>query len=221
MNLQSQPLPGDQLELCPPLVAPSSQEPAKIALPYEAGLFRAIEIDPPWQYRDRGFNGYDTVQEYRIHCPYPTMGLDELAAMGPELARVANERCHLWLWTTKDFLPDGFALLDAWGGWKFKQLFTWIKTSQVSGKLTYGMGYWCRNACEYLILAVNETKGNRPLAATTTPNYILAPRAKHSAKPEAAYDLIRANSAEPRLSIFQRSAREGFECWGNEMEETP
>lgn len=189
-----------------------------ILLPYPSSQFRAIEMDPPWQYKDRGYNGYDTVQEYRIHCPYPTMSLEELAAMGPEINRVAAERCHLWMWTTKDFLPDSFDLIKAWG-WQFKQVFTWIKTSQKTGNLTYGMGYWCRNATEFLILSVNHTKGNRPLAATTTPNYILAPRANHSAKPEAAYDMIRANSPEPRLSIFQRTPRAGFECWGNELAE--
>ena len=188
-----------------------------IHLPYPDSTFQAIEIDPPWQYKSRGYNGFETVQKYRIHCPYPLMSLPEIEAMGPEINRVATDKAHLWLWVTKDFLPDGFDLLNSWG-WQYKQIFTWLKTTK-AGVPSYGMGYWCRNACEYLILAVNATKGNRPLAATTTPNYILAPKGGHSAKPEAAYDLIRANSPGPRLSIFQRTHREGFSCWGNQLEE--
>lgn len=188
-----------------------------ISLPYKDNLYRCIEIDCPWQYKDRGYNGFDTVQKYRIHCPYPTMSQWELSQMGPEINRVANERCHLWMWTTKDFMADALGLIRLWG-WEMKQIFTWLKTRK-DGGLTYGMGYWCRNACEYLILAVSQTRENRPLAATTTPNYILAPRANHSAKPEAAYEMIRANSPEPRLSIFQRTPREGFECWGNELKD--
>jgi N6-adenosine-specific RNA methylase IME4 len=189
-----------------------------ITFPYETGRFRAIEIDPPWRYKDRGYNGHDTVQKYRIHCPYPTMSLEEIEAMGAEINRVAAPVAHLWLWTTKDWLEDSFALLRAWG-WTFKQIVTWVKTTK-AGKPTYGMGHWMRNGCEYMLFAVNEPKNNFPLARTTTPNHLHAPRGGHSAKPEAAYDMIRANSPEPRLSIFQRSAREGFECWGNEMEET-
>lgn len=198
-----------------------------IALPYEDGRFRCIEIDPPWRYKDRGYNGFDTVQEYRIHCPYQTMTLSDIELMGDEINRVANREhgCHLWLWTTKDFLPDAFDLIFGWG-WEYKQLITWVKCSKAEVP-TYGMGYWLRNACEYLILAVNRTKKNRPLCATTTPNYIFsvpdggaffASRDRHSKKPDSSYEMIRNNSPEPRLSIFQRSEREGFECWGNEME---
>ena len=80
------------------------------------------------------------------------------------------------------------------------------------------MGHWLRNGTEFLLLAVNTKRGNLPLKRTTTPNYLLAPRLGHSVKPPAAYEMIQQNSPGPRLSIFQRSSRDGFECWGNEME---
>ena len=218
----------------------------KIELPFGENYARAIEIDPPWQYKDCGYNGFDSVQKHRIHCPYPTMSLPEIWAMGSEINRVASENCHLWTWTTKDFMEASLELVRSWG-WETKQIFTWIKTTNgfsrnhsgmrgfsgeqieeaspvleamgLPGKPKYGMGSWGRNGCEYLILAVNNSKKSNSLlpAKNTIPNYFFAPTAGHSAKPEKAYDLIKSLSPGPRLSIFQRTEREGFECWGNEM----
>ena len=36
-----------------------SSAPA-ISLP--SGIFRCVEVDPPWQYRDRSFNGTNSTQ---------------------------------------------------------------------------------------------------------------------------------------------------------------
>jgi N6-adenosine-specific RNA methylase IME4 len=58
----------------------------------------------------------------------------------------------------------------------------------------------------------------RPKCAEDTPNYFFAQRTGHSIKPDYAYDLIRKNHPGPRVSIFQRSSRLGFYCWGNEMD---
>lgn len=48
-------------------------------------------------------------------------------------------------------------------------------------------------------------------------NHFFAQRTGHSVKPDFAYRLIRDNHDGPRISIFQRTKRAGFECWGNEM----
>jgi len=43
-----------------------------------------------------------------------------------------------------------------------------------------------------------------------------APVREHSRKPDFFYDLVKAVSPEPRLDIFGRESRDGFEVWGNE-----
>lgn len=187
-----------------------------VVLPFD-GPFKTIEVDFPWAYRDRGYNGFATVQRYRIHCNYPTLSVADAHAMAGEIKRVvAKDGCHLWFWTTKDFLEESFDIIRAWG-FTYKQIFTWVKTTK-AGKPTYGMGHWGRNGVEFLLFGT--TKGMRLQEATTTPNYFFAPRMGHSVKPEAGYSLIRANSPTPRLSLFQRTPREGFTCWGNELKET-
>ena len=238
---------------------------SKIILPYEDNLFHCIEADPPWRFRDRNYNGYESVQRYRIHCSYPTMPTSEILDMEEEIKRVSSSTCHLWLWSTKDFLDDAFEVLETWG-FAFRQIFTWIKTTKdlksytksiirdikqsgiklstkqiqsiadsitnrsqeylsLYGKPTYGMGYWGRNGCEYLLFGTN-TKSYRPKGFTSLPNYFFATRPRvqrtviekgeikkitrqHSYKPQEGYDLIVNHSREPRLSLFQRRPKDG------------
>lgn len=187
-----------------------------LELPFPYAEFACVEADPPWQYRDRGYNGFETVQRYRIHCPYPTMSVSEILAMAHEVRRVRAVFAHLWLWATKDFLHDAFHIMEEWG-FQYRQTFTWVKCNK-SGQPSYGMGYWGRNGCEFLLLGTSAP-AFKLLDGRRTPNYILAPRGRHSAKPEAAYEIIRRNSPGPRLSLFQRTPREGFTCWGNQLQE--
>ena len=224
----------------PRFIPPKSDD---ITLPYRDHAFACIEADPPWQYRDRGYNGRQEVQKYRIHTPYDTMSVDELIAMGDEVQRVSAPSCHLWMWTTKDFRFDAERIMRAWG-FTFKNASPWVKTTSrlrrtqkglkqftneeieiaqrvfdalgMPGKPAYGMGHWLRPQHEALLLGVNDNSF-RPLNATREPAMVFAPKTKHSAKPKQAYELIRRNSPGPRLSMFQRTEREGFTCWGNEL----
>jgi N6-adenosine-specific RNA methylase IME4 len=44
------------------------------------------------------------------------------------------------------------------------------------------------------------------------------PRGKHSAKPEAFQDIVESMSPAPRLELFARRKRLGWDSWGNEIE---
>jgi N6-adenosine-specific RNA methylase IME4 len=106
-------------------------------------------------------------------------------------------------------------------------MYTWVKTygdeidtmelEELPEEPPYcGGGYWGRNSCEYLLFFVNPSKDNRPMNAPRERNVFYAPRSEHSAKPDIAYEVIRRNSPGPRVSLFQRSHREGFIPWGNQ-----
>ena len=198
-----------------------------IDLPWEDGQFATGEEDPPWCYEDNGFNGYQSVQEYRIHCPYRTMSFRNILRAGREFSRVMKPDSHYYLWTTKDFLLEALIALRM-RGYQFKNMLVWIKTAQ-SGRPTYGMGHWFRNGVELMLFGTRGQPG-RPAMATTQPNYFFAPKpgkillpngqiSKHSRKPQEAYDLICRNSPGPRVSFFQRGTRPGFYCWGDEATE--
>ena len=60
---------------------------------------------------------------------------------------------------------------------------------------------------------------SRALAGEAVPLYttaILAPRTRHSEKPAQSYVMMEDLGAAPRLELFARRRREGWETWGNE-----
>jgi N6-adenosine-specific RNA methylase IME4 len=42
-------------------------------------------------------------------------------------------------------------------------------------------------------------------------------RGKHSRKPDIFYNKLKENTQEPRIDIFAREHRDGWDAWGNEI----
>jgi N6-adenosine-specific RNA methylase IME4 len=107
-------------------------------------------------------------------------------------------------------LPEALNLLPAWG-FQYKSSMFWIKP-------TVGTGYWLRNQAEILLIG---TKGNVPAPAPgeQPPQVVTASRGKHSEKPAAFVENIeRLFPSVPKLELFARRARPGWDGWGNEVD---
>lgn len=115
-------------------------------------------------------------------------------------------------WRYGDNLPgpgrgDGLHLMSGWG-FAYKTMLTWAKPQ-------IGMGRYLRNTTEHVLFGV---RGRLPAEGPKNiPSHVLAPRGKHSRKPDEAYDVIRTISPAPRIDLFAREEREGFDVWGNEV----
>jgi N6-adenosine-specific RNA methylase IME4 len=58
-----------------------------------------------------------------------------------------------------------------------------------------------------------------PAEAVRVPSVIRAARGRHSAKPEAVYQMLESDYPELRkLELFARTRRAGWEAWGNQAE---
>lgn len=159
------------------------------------GTYPTIVIDPPWRYDNVATRG--AAEDH-----YPTMGLDELAA----LDLPAADDAHIYLWVTNGFIREGFDLLDAWD-FRYKTTLTWCKPQ-------IGMGNWFRNSTEHVLFGV---RGKLPTQRNDVPTWFLANRTKHSAKPESFYDLVESCSPAPWFEMFSRRKRLGdWHVWGNE-----
>jgi N6-adenosine-specific RNA methylase IME4 len=137
---------------------------------------------------------------------YPVMSLAEVCAL--PVADLAADDCVLFLWTTVPLWRKAFEVLDAWG-FEYKSGLVWDKEIP-------GMGYWVRGQHELLLLA---TKGHPPppLTENVPTSVIRERRREHSRKPEASYALIeRVFPDLPKLELFARQPRPGWEVWGNE-----
>lgn len=79
-----------------------------------------------------------------------------------------------------------------------------------------GTGYWYRNHVEQLLVA---TRGDIPAPAPgrQPPQVHAASAAEHSAKPEKfALDIEALFPRVPKLEMFARRPRAGWDTWGNE-----
>lgn len=184
------------------------------ALVMQKGKYKTILIDPPWEYGKWGKPSKKSqaskgVQDMVIDMPYKTMTVEEIKLL--PIGSLANKNCELYLWTTQKYLPDSFDVLKAWG-FKYCQTLTWCKKPRGTGQ----GGVYCPTT-EFLILA---RIGKMPKVdrIDTTWWEVKRPHNKHSAKPENFQDIIETVSKPPRLEMFARRYRMGWDVWGNEVE---
>ena len=170
--------------------------------PWPTGTYGVILADPPW----RPTAG--TLDPSRqIENQYPTMTRDDLVAMGPDVRRLRAPQCVLLLWVATQKLDEAVALVEAWG-FQIQSGAVWVKPS-------IGMGYWFRAQHELLILATHGTPPT-PLPADRPSSVITAPRREHSEKPHEQYALIdRMFPGVPKVELFARTTRDGWDRWGN------
>lgn len=166
-----------------------------------AGKFSTIVIDPPWPMEKIERD----VAPDQVAFDYPTMSEDQLAAF--PVADMAADDCHLFCWTTHKFLPMSLRLLDAWG-FRYVLTMVWHKPG---GFQPFGLPQY---NCEFAIYA---RRGTPTFADTKAFNVCFqAPRREHSRKPDEFYDVIRRVTTGPRIDVFSREARDGFDQYGNE-----
>jgi N6-adenosine-specific RNA methylase IME4 len=165
--------------------------------------YRTILADPPWPQPMTG--GWKSRQQRARALPYPSMTLEAIKAL--PVADLAAPDAHLWLWVTNAFLRDGFDVMAAWG-FKYLAPVTWVKPS--------GLGAYFIHRTEHLLFGYRG-KCRFPLGRYK-PTVLFANRGRHSAKPGESYDLIESISPGPRLELFARQHRLGWDVWGNEVE---
>jgi len=171
-------------------------------MPLPDGKFCTIVIDPPWPMK----------KILRIAAPrqeleldYPTMTIDEIKAL--PLRSIAAENCHVYLWTTQKFLPTAFEVFKAWGT-KYECLLTWVKNV---GFTPFSWMYSTEHVLFGRLGSLELLRKGRRLDFNGKVR-------EHSRKPDSFYDLVKEVSPPPRIDVFSREKRDGFEQYGNEVE---
>ena len=186
-------------------VAREEKEQALAAKTIEQSLqaekvYGVIYIDPPWKFETYSENGMDRSADNH----YPTMSVQSLS----ELQMPAAKDCIMFMWATVPMMPEAIDLLTDWG-FTYKSHIAWVKDR-------IGTGYWTRNKHELLLIA---TKGNVPAPSMgmQPPSVIELPVGRHSEKPEFFADMITSlYPTTPKIEIFARMGRVGWDSMGNE-----
>lgn len=185
-------------------------------------MYSCVVADPPWKVAaGRTIGDYvraaDGSQPFGVRnnaarpLAYPTMTVDEIAALPIPAAPDA----HLYLWTVNAYLPQAYAVVKAWG-FTYSTTLVWAKRPMGGGLGgAYGL------ATEYVIFA---RRGRLPTMTRIGRNwwdwkrpYDERGKPRHSAKPTEFYELVERVSPGPRIDMFARALRPGWDVWGNEV----
>jgi len=169
-----------------------------------------ICADPPWPFEDKLPGEARGAKKH-----YKLLGISEIMRM--PLPRIADHAV-LFLWRVSSMVPEAYDVVRAWG-FLPKSEIVWNKTDG-KGSLSLGMGRIVRGSHETCIVAVRG-KGIEPQSKKEKTSF-LAPRGKHSEKPEEFYQLVERLYPlelwpEPHVELFARRRRRGWLSFGDEL----
>jgi N6-adenosine-specific RNA methylase IME4 len=165
-------------------------------------LYGVIYADPPWRFEPWS---RETGMDRAADNHYPTMPTSDIRAIKVPAAK----NCVLFLCATMPMLKDALAVIEAWG-FRYKSGCVWVKDRAATG-------YWFRFRHELLLVA---TRGNVPAPAPGEQwdSVIEAAVGRHSEKPAAIAEMIEHYfPTTPKLEMFARAPRDGWDAWGNEV----
>lgn len=173
-----------------------------------AQRYATIVADPPWEITKRlGVGGR---RKRATEVPYDMMTVDAICALEIPAANDA----HLFLWCTRRVFREGIGakVARAWGFEPCGEV--------IWGLRNPGMGAaFLANDHEPVLIArrgslpfTDERIGGVHFWKQTYTNGGKC----HSAKPEAFLDFVERVSPAPRLELFARRARFGWDTWGDE-----
>lgn len=164
--------------------------------------YRTIVADPPWP--EPLVGAFSSPRRKPAgDLPYPTMSIRAICNMA--VADIAEDGAHLYLWTTNRHLEKAFYVMRRWG-FTYLTTITWVKPS--------GQGAYFASTTQHALFGYYRRclfPGRR-----WAPTHLIANPPRHSAKPEAFVDLVEEISPAPRVELFARRQRLGWDSWGNE-----
>ena len=175
--------------------------------------FRSLLADPAWQFQNRTGK---IAPEHKRLSRYGTMTLDDIKALPVETA--ADDTAHLYLWVPNALLPEGLAVMQAWG-FQYKSNIVWQKIRKDGGPDGRGVGFYFRNVTEILLFGVRGRNARTLQLGRTQVNIMSTRKREHSRKPDEQYPLIEGCSPGPYLELFARGERPGWTIWGNQANE--
>jgi N6-adenosine-specific RNA methylase IME4 len=193
--------------------------------------YRTIVADPPWDYG---------VWRSTTAPAYPSMPLDEIAAL--PVPALAEDDAHLYCWAVLPLMAEAFDVVRGWG-FKPSTVLTWCKPGAGLGGGFRGNTEHlivARRGDTYLNPTCARCSGRGrgankcgcdepewfakgepftaalPFLDVADGTWFVAPRGDHSAKPDLFLDLAERMSPGPRVELFARRQRLGWDTWGDE-----
>jgi N6-adenosine-specific RNA methylase IME4 len=146
------------------------------------------------------------------------MTVEQIAAL-PVASLADPVGAHLYLCTINRYVEDAYRIARAWG-FEPSTMLVWAKRPMGGGLggafgLSTEFVLFCRRGRCPAIGRIGRSwfDWKRPYDERGKP--------RHSAKPAGLFEAIERVSPGPRLELFARTEREGWDRWGNEVASTP
>ena len=175
--------------------------------------FGTILADPPWRFQNRTGK---MAPEHKRLSRYGTLDLS--AIMGLPIAGAAADPAHLYLWVPNALLPEGLAVMAAWG-FAYKSNIVWHKIRKDGGSDGRGVGFYFRNVTELVLFGTRGKNARTGAAGRRQVNLLGTRKREHSRKPDEIFGIIEACSPGPRLELFARGSRPGWSTWGDQADD--
>lgn len=166
---------------------------------------RVLVADPPWKFADTlPGKGRGAAKHYDV------LDLEGIKSFPlPELA----PDCYLFMWRVAAMVEESYEVVRAWG-FTPKAEIIWDKKTK-TGKEHFGMGHHVRASHETCIIAVRGAP--KPISRSVRSKFD-GTVTRHSEKPDEFYEIVEQMCKGPYAEIFARRHREGWQCFGNELE---
>ncbi|MDO4795112.1 MAG: MT-A70 family methyltransferase [Brachymonas sp.] len=174
--------------------------------------FATILADPPWQFQNRTGK---VAPEHRRLSRYATMSLENIKTL--PVTNIAAETAHLYLWVPNALLPEGLAVMAAWG-FKYKSNLVWHKVRKDGEPDGRGVGFYFRNTTELVLFGTRGRNARTLAPGRRQVNILKTQKREHSRKPDEFYDIVESCSPGPYLELFARGTRSGWTTWGEQAD---
>lgn len=190
--------------------------------PPSSTAYATIVADPPWKYDDEMRKMKSTGGG--AATKYSCLTLAEIAGfLSTEMIKVADD-AHLWMWVTNAFVEEGHRVARAWG-FAPKTMATWVKGRLVvekDGGTTLvqhiAQGRYLRNSTEHVLFCA---RGKAIPRVRNIPTAFVYPGRwkgrRHSEKPPVVHEWAERLFVGPRVELFARSRRDGWDAIGDEI----
>ncbi len=180
--------------------------------------YQIIYADPPWSYYNDSDASPDctTVKGMR-RPPYSVLGSETIKKI--PVNKIAADNSILFMWTTDYHLEKSLEIIREWG-FVYKTVgFVWSKRNKQGQPVCFMGAYTLKSGVEICLLATKGKDAAKLVKSHKVRSYIESPREHHSKKPNEIRDrIVQLCGDIPRIELFARDKFEGWDAWGNELE---
>lgn len=175
-----------------------------------------IVADPPWKQAKGGKKSVRPISS-GTELDYPVCSLEEIKEhLAQATSLTSGENSILFLWTIDKYLFEAQKIAEELG-YKLHARMIWDKITGIPAAFTVRYGH------EYLLYMY---KGKLTPVATEERGKIHTvfreQVKRHSQKPEISFEIInRLYPSARKLELYARAERDGYDCWGNEVNKQP